>query len=305
MICNITQEDVERHLPTAVDATAEIFEALKPMLETADRRLSMDVVDPDTAQQLADLFEAGVPGTPLPRTPYVVSATIDNIVEEWKATAINEAFAAAIPKLDLVMTQNGFGVVQTQQIAPASKDRVAALRRACLVSAAQHYDLLLLSLAGCAETKPLALKSSTWLYATDHFIRTVGECRAVATRNDQEPEDWTLADLWAWRPRIETAEFDIEAYIGKDERDALISSMRESTVNAHQEHAIRRIRALISAMIGFDIYAKTGVRQSIEELVGYMEQNPDSFQPYMNSKEYRARHAERYQNKTDDPCYFF
>ena len=54
-------------------------------------------------------------------------------VELVKRIVVNDAFHRAIPYLDLVLTPNGFGIVSNQNVAPASKERVASLRAQALV----------------------------------------------------------------------------------------------------------------------------------------------------------------------------
>lgn len=52
----------------------------------------------------------------------------DNPIKIITAKLIaTEVLSWAIPSLDLVLTPNGFGVVSTQNIAPASKERVDRL----------------------------------------------------------------------------------------------------------------------------------------------------------------------------------
>lgn len=55
-------------------------------------------------------------------------STVELVLEKplQKMTAI-DAFINAVPSVDLILTPNGFGVVQNQNIAPASKERVERL----------------------------------------------------------------------------------------------------------------------------------------------------------------------------------
>lgn len=66
--------------------------------------------------------------------------------------AVCEALRNAVPSLDLVLTPNGFGVVSNQNIAPASKERVARLVASL---AEQRDDLLELFI-------PLLVGASKW-----------------------------------------------------------------------------------------------------------------------------------------------
>lgn len=52
----------------------------------------------------------------------------EDLVGQLKRIVALDAFYRAVPSLDLVLTPNGFGVVSNQNVAPASKERVANLR---------------------------------------------------------------------------------------------------------------------------------------------------------------------------------
>ena len=71
--------------------------------------------------------------------------------ERWKSLAgavvARRAFADAVPSLDLVLTPNGFGVISTQETAPASKERVERLIASLRSSIDRDVDLLFRALA--------------------------------------------------------------------------------------------------------------------------------------------------------------
>ena len=72
-------------------------------------------------------------------------------VELVKRIVVNDAFHRAIPYLDLVLTPNGFGIVSNQNVAPASKERVASLRAQALVERDMAISQLITSLKGFSE----------------------------------------------------------------------------------------------------------------------------------------------------------
>ena len=67
-----------------------------------------------------------------------------------------DAMRRAIPALDLVLTPNGFGVVQNNNVVPASKERVERLIASCIV----RRDFTL-----------------SRLYAKLATLRSIGTCR--------------------------------------------------------------------------------------------------------------------------------
>lgn len=54
------------------------------------------------------------------------------------------AFLESIPFLDVVSTPTGFGVVRSNTVAPASRERVEAIRMACQAAANDYMDMMLL-----------------------------------------------------------------------------------------------------------------------------------------------------------------
>ena len=84
------------------------FERLQPWLETAERWLC-DNFTGDYLNLLVRTDEG------------------DEVLELARTIVVNEAFMRAVPNLDLVLTPNGFGIVSNNNVAPASRDRVARL----------------------------------------------------------------------------------------------------------------------------------------------------------------------------------
>lgn len=68
---------------------------------------------------------------------YVIGeATVpDTLTGTIKSYVANMSYWKAVPNLDLILTPNGFGIVSNDNVAPASKERVAALRESLLQTA--------------------------------------------------------------------------------------------------------------------------------------------------------------------------
>lgn len=76
----------------------------------------------------------------------------------------NMALAMAAPSLDLVLTPNGFGVINTNNVAPASKERVERLIAKCNETASRSIDSLVSALADVPEW--LASTQGNFFYST-------------------------------------------------------------------------------------------------------------------------------------------
>lgn len=100
----LTPELVKKYIPNTlmeVDGEQSLFDKLLPFFDSAALLLSGIVGDID----------------------FMADGHRDILLH----ACVKKAFATAIPSLDIVVTPTGFGVVSTNTIAPASKDRVSRL----------------------------------------------------------------------------------------------------------------------------------------------------------------------------------
>ena len=96
-----SQKEFEKFVPSLRDGGEEIYNGIKPYLQPAYWRLKNELKVELMNNKCAPYFRRAV----------------------YATAAYN-----ALPTLDIVATPNGFGVVSNQNIAPASKERVAAFR---------------------------------------------------------------------------------------------------------------------------------------------------------------------------------
>ena len=96
-----SQKEFEKFVPSLRDGGEEIYKGIEPYLQPAYWRLKNELKVELMNNKCAPYFRRAV----------------------YATAAYN-----ALPTLDLVATPNGFGVVSNQNIAPASKERVAAFR---------------------------------------------------------------------------------------------------------------------------------------------------------------------------------
>ena len=70
----------------------------------------------------------------------------DDLTAKIKPVIAFAAYHKAIPQLDLILTSNGFGIVSNQNVAPASRERVDALRSMLLNMRDSAMDALMTAL---------------------------------------------------------------------------------------------------------------------------------------------------------------
>ena len=88
---------------TAVEGEKDLFTKIQPHLQLAEAWMEANVVPYETIKDNEIAMAVAV---------YIVA---------------HEAFRRAVPSLDIILTENGFGIVSNQTVAPASRDRINAL----------------------------------------------------------------------------------------------------------------------------------------------------------------------------------
>lgn len=122
------------------------------------------------------------------------------------------ALCEAIPALDLVLTDRGFGVVSTDTVAPASADRVARLIRSHREAADRTATTLLTMLEASDSLRSLWLDSEAGEYWTTTLVSTPLAARELllpeetppvqlldwhaALRKETDPLESVMADRW-------------------------------------------------------------------------------------------------------------
>ena len=109
MNLEITRNDFEEAIPVATTKNNDIFEMIETYIKTAIYEVAEKI-----------LGEAGVNA--------VNEGKNKMLVRFVKQLVCYDAFLPHFRSLDLVLTATGFGVVSTQDLTPASKARVDALK---------------------------------------------------------------------------------------------------------------------------------------------------------------------------------
>lgn len=271
MKINITKETFERIVLTATQATADVFNSLSDIIDTASAETVISFFPTDTTE--ADLS--------------------DDLLEELRRYICFSAFYTGIPLLDLVLTDTGFGVVSNQNLAPASRERVDALRvlvRNCRDDAADRMLYLLPSLKGWGESVVARFRISSLLY-TGRQLREYGG-RPDAYRSD-------LKTLF---PAISEAEEIIRSFVGREEIDEILQHIRTNSLTNEETMILSALRRAI----GFYIVDKLpAFRKEVDDVVNVLEDNLSIFTAYAGSEAYKVKHFEHYKNDKDDTTYFF
>ncbi len=201
------------------------------------------------------------------------------------------AYLRAVPQLDLVITANGFGVVSNSNVAPASSERVKrlidSLRRAesesvdSLLDALRHFPDWNASPAACSSFSSLFWKSAhAELFGVANPLRS---------------------DLVRLRPKISSGETALKRLISPAQTEAVLTAVRTAAVSPAMERLVSLCRAFI-----VDFADERHTRPaSRDALLSFLDGNLSEFPAYASSSAYKANHFKPYENKEDDPCFFF
>lgn len=122
----ITQEQFERYIPSAVMPDSSIYDRIAEYLDEGETEVK----------------------SLLGSTLYDSREDDQELLALCNRMACLFAYKTVIPQLDLVLTENGFGVVSNQNVAPASMQRVNTLRQQVQQSLEDTIDDLLDYLRG-------------------------------------------------------------------------------------------------------------------------------------------------------------
>ena len=119
--------DFLKSIPTAQGTE---WAAIEPFVKAADRHTKSTL----TGVDLYNYIEGLSPDT-------------NSLQDELRNIIAYKAYKSAIPFVDLIQTQNGFGVVSNANIAPASKERVERLIAQCDQQLDTATDMLILQIS--------------------------------------------------------------------------------------------------------------------------------------------------------------
>ena len=220
---------------------------------------------------------------------YVESNPIKQIVSQLVCT---EAMRLAIPSLDLVFTPNGFGVVSTNTVGAASKQRVDRLIGSLRDIRDNEIEQVLLLLP---EAHAWATSSHADFFGATLFpnIDLVTFCGITSARWDKYLE---------LRSRCISIELTLaEDYFSPE----LMSELRhEFLVGSMNVQRLRLVHAIRSQVV--DVLQDKPINGTrMRDLVNYIRHNPELFPTWHNSATAQLFSPPKFENKKKSSGYFF
>lgn len=267
---DITREFFNKNCPAALEPSGNIFDAVSAFFSEAE-------------SMAAGLFDI---------------ALLDSLDPEDEPRKIEDAFRRficlqslwlAVPHLDLVLTPTGFGVVSSDSLAPASAERVKSLKTALARDAALAFDDLfdMLSVVPAWNTSEKARR----------FVWTLfPKVQDVA---DITGEPVSLMTLPVWMADINGAERDLAGKLSPELLRHLRDGVRCASLSDAEARLVGMIKGYVRAFLKHEAHGMDF------ELLKVVEGDIAEFPAYAESATYKANHFERYENRKNDPCFFF
>lgn len=206
---------------------------------------------------------------------------------------VADALRRAIPSLDIVLTPNGFGVVSTQNLAPASKPRVDRLVGSMLAHRDDCIAALLPELVGAS--KWLTSKQADFFGATLFPDLGIVDVVGVAT-----------GSKWEKYLELRSKVIDLEASLAEE---WLSPELMEHLRSANLRHSLSMVEAeavrLIQAQIVAYLTAGSFNSRRLADIVNYIRQRPDDFPIWHHSATAELFAPPVFRNKKKSTGYFF
>jgi len=274
MELQINKEDLERAVPAAREPKGKIFGVLEDAI----------------LAELAYLEEQylGVAGTQA-----VEEGTDTVLVLTVKQIACIRAFLNEMRGLDLVLTSTGFGVVSTNDTAPASKQRVDALD-----GQLRRKERLLLGtlLDRLFRVHDWNLQPQRqWHVPTLFFcIQQLEQWAGVSHPN---PEDWDTAV-----PAILAADSALRKHLGNAYMDELLGQLTSHSLTVDNSPIVAMCQQYIGASVAQHMRLK---EETYMQLINRLEADLTKYPTYAHGEGYQLNHFTPYENHAEDSAFHF
>lgn len=210
----------------------------------------------------------------------------------------------ALPTLDLVATPNGFGVVSNNNIAPASKERVAALRESLRQYKSDCKDQCLDRFYTVARDDVMdnLVNNDLYNFSSDTILRsgviysaTVAREAGITMKDGSPVYEEELQKL---EYQIAVAETKIKRLISWKQFNYEMGCGR---YNSEMDMKLRRL----AAMYVMDA-PRPAVKDYENEILDIMEEDAKRYKYYHASVQRELRQKPiKYENRKEDATYFF
>lgn len=271
----VTRDLFEKAVITAISAEATVFDSMETYLKAAENYVRTAILGDEIYNGFNSL-------------PEEIKNNIASLISL-------KGFAEAIPYLDLILTPTGFGVVSTETLAPASKERVEKLLSKVIVSVEDVTDLLIVNLHTSLNDKWSI--TSQFATLTGSLFWTAEDLKQYGGMPSAH-----RSDLLSLRPKIWEAEELIKRKVSNDFFKEILEGMRKRNLTPENRKVLHFMKVIVGHFIAGTMEA---FNNSMDSLMNVLESNIDEFSTYANSTAYQIKHFKPYENNKEDSTFFF
>ncbi|MBL7973109.1 MAG: hypothetical protein JNL03_16440 [Prolixibacteraceae bacterium] len=271
-----TIEKMTKVIPTIVDDDLSKFDAY---LVDARRWLKREITGSDLYDLLETILVAVLPEEPTDeqRAAFAQNADLLALAE---AIIAYKAYFEAIPFIDLIGTSSGFAVTRTDTKAPASKERVEALRQATLKSVGETIENLLEFLEEHPDYHDEWKGSPAYSMLSDTFILTVREFRKYA-QFDGSRLEWIKL-----HPQMMNAiRLKIDPRISPELSDQILEQLRDGDLTDKNKAILENLRFAFS---NFTIGNNELAESYLVRVRNVIMKKPDDYPAFRDSDLYAS-----------------
>ena len=221
----------------------------------------------------------------------------NSVLKEYCENVVaNKAYLTGLPFFDLIETESGFAVTRTETKAPASPERVKALKEGIEKWLTEAIERLLEYLEENEQYHEDWKGSETYTLLTETYIHTLKEFRRYA------PFSGSRLDYVAKLPAmLDVIHLKIEPVISPELSDAIIEELRDGDLGEPDKAILRNLRfAFANYVAGNDDVAHSYLMRIRKVLLG----NPDAYPAFKNSALYENIQATVIAKNTDSKNIF-
>lgn len=200
------------------------------------------------------------------------------LVGRAEAVVANKGYLDAIPMLDLIQTESGFGVVRTDKVAPASPERVKALIEGTKAKLSDAIEELIDYLEDTASYHDDWKGSPAYSLLTDTYTPTLRQFNRYCFFNG------TRLGFVKFKPKIlEAINLKICPVISTELSDQIIEQLRDDDLTTANKTIIE---PLCYAMALFANGEDKSANSYLMRVRKTIMQNPDDYKAFKNSPLY-------------------
>ncbi len=195
----------------------------------------------------------------------------------------SDAFLHSIPEMDLVLTDAGFGVVNNQSFAPASRERIQNLTSAMQRKVDDGRDRLVVFLMHTGRYDSWR-GTEEFARLSDGLFLTLADFRDAAVLNPITSQAWpnTWSDFLKLNGALNVALMsDVASYISTEYAEEILEKIRDKETFLPIENKVLKLIKEATAAIAMGD-RPTGVQQAIKA-ARIMKDNPDDFPTFNES----------------------